>query len=233
MWKEWKGGRRMKTEERRQSSGRDQRRGWFTRTSASFTLNETNKPVYCFHSRITKVIRDLPCGDRGINISAGEFLRHVRCTKTGKRGRWNLNWTWYTSLAVCNLSFFFLNLGSIDLCCSGTTMFLFFFPFEDLDRRYKIQGARLWRTSLSLYSWDNEEGGEKRKKWNWLVSSAIKPVSRRESIFCIVGFLERIQWRAKFRASDRIDKKDRLKSTCMFFILLRPFFMSILSDFEV
>lgn len=49
----------METEER-QSSGRDQ--GWFTRTSASFrsTLNETNKPVYRFHSRITKVIRDLP-----------------------------------------------------------------------------------------------------------------------------------------------------------------------------
>lgn len=60
MWEEWKGGgRRMETEER-QSSGRDQ--GWFTRTSASFrsTLNETNKPVYRFHSRITKVIRDLP-----------------------------------------------------------------------------------------------------------------------------------------------------------------------------
>lgn len=42
-------------------------------------------------------------------------------------------------------------------------MFLFFFPFEDLDRRYKIQGARLWRMSLSLYSWDNEEGGKKER----------------------------------------------------------------------
>lgn len=28
----------------------------------SFTLNETNKPVYCFHSRITKVIRDRHAG---------------------------------------------------------------------------------------------------------------------------------------------------------------------------
>lgn len=48
--------------------------------------------------------------------------------------------------------------------------------------------------NVSLYSWDNGgEGRGERRNWNWLVSSAIKPVSRRESIFCIVGFLERIQ----------------------------------------
>lgn len=67
----------METEER-QSSGRDQ--GWFTRTSASFrsTLNETNKPVYRFHSRITKVIRDLPYRNKYIYLPLCEFLRHVR-----------------------------------------------------------------------------------------------------------------------------------------------------------
>lgn len=74
---------------------------------------------------------------------------------------------------------------------------------------------------------------KERKKWNWLVSSAIKSVNRRESIFCIVGFLERIQWRAKFRASDRIDKMDRLKSTCMLFILLRLFFFFLCQFYQI
>lgn len=110
----------------------------------------------------------------------------------------------------------------------------FFFPFEDLDWRLYRQeyGERL---VIFMGQWRGGEGREReRRNWNWLVSSAIKPVSRRESIFCIVGFLERIQWRAKFRASDRIGKMDRLKSTCMFFIPpLHSFFFFVCRFYQV
>lgn len=154
-------------------------------------------------------------------------MARTRCTKTGKRGRWNLNW--YTSLTVCNLRIFFFFKSGIDRSLLFW-MFPFLFPFQHW-RLWQDYGERL---SRCIHGTMEEEKKKERKKWNWLVSSAIKSVNRRESIFCIVGFLERIQWRAKFRASDRIDKMDRLKSTCMLFILLRPFFfMSILSFFGI
>lgn len=108
-------------------------------------------------------------------------------------------------------------------------MFPFLFPFQHW-RLWQDYGERL---SRCIHGTMEEEKKKERKKWNWLVSSAIKSVNRRESIFCIVGFLERIQWRAKFRASDRIDKMDRLKSTCMLFILLRLFFFFLCQFYQI